>query len=56
MHEIISSAQLSPHENFLQKKTHAGSIANTTLPACCIYLLPSTMAIRAFGVLKELYP
>ena len=32
------SAQLSALENFFQKKhTHAGSIVNTTLPACCIY-------------------
>ena len=32
------SAQLSAHENFFQKKyTHAGSLVNTTLPACCIY-------------------
>ena len=32
------SAQLSALENFFLKKyTHAESIVNTTLPACCIY-------------------
>jgi hypothetical protein len=37
--EVISTflSQLSAVENFFSKKiTHAGSIVNTTLPACCI--------------------
>ena len=37
-HRSLDSAQSSAHENFFQKKyTHAGSLVNTTLPACYIY-------------------
>ena len=37
-HRSLDSAQSSARENFFRKKyPHAGSIVNTTLPACYIY-------------------
>ena len=51
----VVNNSLSAHENFFQKKhSHAGSLVNTTLPACSIYDLspfPSNL-IRASSVAR----